>query len=157
MAPTSSKSLGAYRFVSSGELCQLARTEKVTRKGLTRRIIPTNSWPGFCLGQCALCFPGIISLNPHDDVMREQFLFPFCRWRSWGSKRWSTVLVYSRASPQTHTCLTPIVDKGLHLNLAMREKIITASSKPPEHTCVISYILFIPKLHTLKKNTSAPL
>lgn len=86
----------------------------------------------------------------------EQTFFPFCRWRSWGFKRCSPVLLW-QSWPPNPNLFHSSVDTGMHPNLAMREKILTASSNLSEHMCIVSYILFIPKPHTLKKNKSMPL
>lgn len=76
MDPESSESLEAYRFVNSGELCQYGEERKSNQETANRDnknyYFLMKSW--FRVGQCAIGFMCIISLNLHDNIMREQII-----------------------------------------------------------------------------------
>lgn len=76
---TSSGSLGADRFMSSGELCQNGKERKSDQERANREnkdyCFLTKSC--FCVGQYAVGFMCIISLDLYDRAMRERLLSPF--------------------------------------------------------------------------------
>lgn len=84
MAPTSSGSLGADRFMSSGELYQDGKERKSGQERANRENKEHCSLTKSCfwVGQYAVGFMCIISLDLYGNTMKEQILSPFSEDRA---------------------------------------------------------------------------
>ena len=80
MDPASSENLGAYRQVSSAELHQDDKGRKKSNQKRANRDSQGYCFltqACFCVGQYAMGFMCIISLNLYNDIKRDNLLSPF--------------------------------------------------------------------------------